>query len=78
MKFDPDLLIACLCTTVLCISAILAYSLDDKPQKTKLTPIAEIRCSDLERVYEECESAKDVALCRGRYTIKIAACFGVK
>ena len=56
--------------------AIVAFSVDEKPGHPKKIPISEIRCSDLERVYEECESAPDVAICRGRYTIKIANCFG--
>ncbi len=40
-----------------------------------IIPLSEVRCSDLERVIDECEAADDVALCRGRYDVKIAMCF---
>lgn len=43
--------------------------------KPATTPLSEVRCSDLERVINECEAADDVALCRGRYDVKIAMCF---
>lgn len=63
---------------IMCIflGYFLAFVLYKKTEQPKKIPISEIRCSDLERVYEECESAPDVAICRGRYTIKIANCFG--
>lgn len=43
--------------------------------KPTIIPLSEVRCSDLERVIDECEAADDVALCRGRYDVKIAMCF---
>lgn len=43
--------------------------------KPTIIPLSEVRCSDLERVIDECEAAYDVALCRGRYDVKIAMCF---
>lgn len=43
--------------------------------KPTIIPLSEVRCSDLERVIDECETADDVALCRGRYDVKIAMCF---
>lgn len=41
----------------------------------KITPLSEVRCSDLERAIDDCEASDDVALCRGRYDVKIAMCF---
>lgn len=76
MRCDNDFFLVCLFSVVMGVCAIAAYCLEGKPEARKNTPITEIRCSDLERVYEECESAPDVAICRGRYTIKIANCFG--
>ena len=46
-----------------------------KHNKTAQIPLSEVRCSDLERAIDECEASDDVALCRGRYDVKIAMCF---
>jgi len=43
--------------------------------KTATIPLSEVRYSDLERVIDECEAADDIALCRGRYDVKVAMCF---
>ena len=76
MKIDIIAYAAFLGIFALGACTIAAFSAVEKTESPKKIPISEIRCSDLERVYEECESAPDVAICRGRYTIKIANCFG--
>lgn len=59
------------------VIAIILIPSAVKCEKHKHTtiPLSEVRCSDLERAIDECEAAGDVALCRGRYDVKIAMCY---
>lgn len=59
------------------VIAIILIPIVAKGKKHNPTtiPLSEVRCSDLERAIDECEAADDVALCRGRYDVKIAMCF---
>ncbi len=66
--------------TILTLIIVIAIMLIPSAAKCKkhnptIIPLSEVRCSDLERVIDECEAADDVALCRGRYDVKIAMCF---
>lgn len=54
---------------------MIPISAEGKKHKPTTIPLSEFHCSDLERVIDECEAADDVALCRGRYDVKIAMCF---
>lgn len=66
--------------TILILIMVIAITLSPIAAKGKkhnptTIQLSEVRCSDLERVIDECEAADDVALCRGRYDVKIAMCF---
>ena len=60
---------------VFVITCAAKTSHENRTNKPTTTPLSEVRCSDLERVIDECEASDDVALCRGRYDVKIAMCF---
>jgi hypothetical protein len=59
--------------TIIAIANTTKWS--NSTYKPTTIPLSEVRCSDLERAIDECEAADDVALCRGRYDVKIAMCF---
>lgn len=58
---------------------LLYLSFNGKKAADKVyTPLSEVRCSDLERLYDECETSANVDRCRKRYDLKIAMCYGAR
>lgn len=61
--------------TIVMVIILIPIASKSKKHNPTTIPLSEVRCSDLERVIDECEAADDVALCRARYDVKIAMCF---
>lgn len=78
MKKEDSIFLIGFLLVLFVIFVALSNGNKDGENKDIPPPLSEVRCSDLERLYDECETSTNIERCRGRYNLKIAMCYGVR